>query len=810
MTSDSQLDDFENTIEAKSHAEAYPAPERAMTSSKILTLEEQTALFQRWRDRRDMDAYHQIITSNTRFAFSRARAHMKYGTPEEDLKGAAIEGLIIAAQRFQPEQNVALITFAKKIIDGKIKNAVCEYYQIPDTAYLRTIMLTLGAIRQIIKNNNPDASTDKLYDLMAAHYTQRTHHPITKDHIRFVEDRIAETKLSLNTPIGMKEDSDKAIQWLDTIQSSSKRAEDLIEENQENRIRRNLLTRVMNEVSQLQREVVEFIHMGDKPGTAKAAAAHLGISTVMAANLNNDFQAVCRKAVAEMADNPGASPIRPLLTPPAPHFQTPAHKAAFETARRVLKPVDYFLFSSVHLCAPADHIALSDIVEAINIPLAEAMERLSRSTALVLEANSALNTDQDFCKAVEDAMALACGNDDQTRVIQHAVQKTRRDHILSIAQQALSNEDFGLIQDARLGEPGTIKTLAQMADEYADTEGNIQSRINLSLKKVRLSVPVSMGFRDDALIEHYFPILSVADIDPTSPAKSYVFDLARDMMTPLKHYILCASALFSYEERLSPGDLAHRLGIQEKTLRRSYLTPIQNDLKAVLSDDVHQSIFDAVAQKVPDRIKAPPIDESRIDQTHPGIAEKMQLVRERLNQSEAYIYSSLVLYRPDLRQTSQQIADEIAKLNPVWAKSSITANNKSVKRILARVSQKMGEWLEASAPAEPYNPAKKAALDTLEMALYHIEETRQIPHEHGLGPQGQSRFWIGAAGQLRRDFNTDLNTLVRVWAKDRVADYHRQHGHAPGYSHDLIPGQKKMTWAMLDDVLCDMDGPRPI
>lgn len=105
---------------ASSPASPFGAPEartgldlylREIGRVPLLTREEELALGRRARDG-DEDAVAALVAANQRFAVKIARRYQGRGVPLEDLIGAANEGLLVAARKFDPDAGVKYISYA--------------------------------------------------------------------------------------------------------------------------------------------------------------------------------------------------------------------------------------------------------------------------------------------------------------------------------------------------------------------------------------------------------------------------------------------------------------------------------------------------------------------------------------------------------------------------------------------------------------------------------------------------------------------------------------------------------------------------
>jgi RNA polymerase sigma-32 factor len=85
---------------------------KLLRNAPYLSREVELDLARRWRDRRDERALHQLVVSYWRLVHSMARRFRRYRLPFEDLVQEGLVGLLLAAERFEPERNVRFSTYA--------------------------------------------------------------------------------------------------------------------------------------------------------------------------------------------------------------------------------------------------------------------------------------------------------------------------------------------------------------------------------------------------------------------------------------------------------------------------------------------------------------------------------------------------------------------------------------------------------------------------------------------------------------------------------------------------------------------------
>lgn len=84
----------------------------SLRDAPFLSREDEQDLARRWRTRQDEAALHRLILAYGRLVFSMARRFRRFRLPSEDLVQEGIVGLLLAAERFEPERNLRFSTYA--------------------------------------------------------------------------------------------------------------------------------------------------------------------------------------------------------------------------------------------------------------------------------------------------------------------------------------------------------------------------------------------------------------------------------------------------------------------------------------------------------------------------------------------------------------------------------------------------------------------------------------------------------------------------------------------------------------------------
>jgi len=96
----------------------------------VLTAQEETELFQRFKADEDLDAARELILSHLRYVAYIARGYSGYGLPLEDLIQQGNVGLMKSVKKFDLSHGVRLVSFAVHWIKAEIHEYVLKNWKI--------------------------------------------------------------------------------------------------------------------------------------------------------------------------------------------------------------------------------------------------------------------------------------------------------------------------------------------------------------------------------------------------------------------------------------------------------------------------------------------------------------------------------------------------------------------------------------------------------------------------------------------------------------------------------------------------------
>jgi RNA polymerase sigma-32 factor len=107
---------------------------QAVNRVPLLSAAEEQHLAQRLREHNDLEAARTLVLSHLRLVVSIARNYLGYGLPHADLIQEGNIGLMKAVKRFDPSQNVRLVSYAMHWIKAEIHEYILRNWRMVKVA----------------------------------------------------------------------------------------------------------------------------------------------------------------------------------------------------------------------------------------------------------------------------------------------------------------------------------------------------------------------------------------------------------------------------------------------------------------------------------------------------------------------------------------------------------------------------------------------------------------------------------------------------------------------------------------------------
>lgn len=238
----------------------------------ILEKEHELALARKWRDDKDERALHELITAYARLVVSMASKYRNYGLPLGDLIQEGNIGLMIAAERFEPDRELRFSTYASWWIRSQIQDYILRNWSIVrtgTTSAQKSLFFNLRKLRAQIEGKNKmeeldDDGRQKIADELDVK---------VKD-VEYMESRLSRGDRSLNAKIS----DDGADEWQNMLPDSGDNPEDMVIGLKNAETRSEWLNQSLARLTDREQKIIRDRHLGDETVTLEMLGKELGIS----------------------------------------------------------------------------------------------------------------------------------------------------------------------------------------------------------------------------------------------------------------------------------------------------------------------------------------------------------------------------------------------------------------------------------------------------------------------------------------------------------------------------------------------------
>jgi RNA polymerase sigma-32 factor len=252
---------------------------REINQVPLLTVEEERRLARCFRDEGDTRAGHRLVEANLRFVVKVAFEYRSYGLRMADLIQEGNIGLMKAVQKFDPDKEIRLISYAVWWIRAYIQNHILKSWslvKIGTTQAQRKLFFSLARTRHEIERLSPGAGLEEPADaaLVASKLKVRT-----SDVVEMTQ-RMEGRDLSLDAPV-----ADGTSTHLEFTPAEGEGQDVELAQAEEDALVNRRVSEAMGRLDPRERHIVEARVMGEGKETLRDLGHHFGFSRERARQL---------------------------------------------------------------------------------------------------------------------------------------------------------------------------------------------------------------------------------------------------------------------------------------------------------------------------------------------------------------------------------------------------------------------------------------------------------------------------------------------------------------------------------------------
>jgi len=248
---------------------------RAMRA-ELLDADTERALAYAWRDHRDEQALHRLITAYMRLAISMAGKFKRYGAPMNDLIQEASLGLMKAADKFDPDRGVRFSTYAVWWIKASIQDYVMRNWSMVrtgSTSSQKSLFFNLKRVQAKLEREagarGENLDQHQLRQMIASEVGVPLHD------VEMMEGRLSGSDYSLNAT---QTTEDEGREWIEALEDDGAQAAQIVEESHDRTALRGWLVKAMGDLSERERFIVTERKLREEARTLESLGEELGLS----------------------------------------------------------------------------------------------------------------------------------------------------------------------------------------------------------------------------------------------------------------------------------------------------------------------------------------------------------------------------------------------------------------------------------------------------------------------------------------------------------------------------------------------------
>ena len=240
----------------------------------ILAPEEEYMLAKRWREHNDTEAAAKLVNSHLRLVAKIAMGYRGYGLPVSELISEGNIGLMQGVKKFEPDRGFRLATYAMWWIRASIQEFILRSWSLVKmgtTAAQKKLFFNLRRMKNQIDafeegDLKPEAVKKIATDL-----------GVTEEEVVSMNRRMGMGgDTSLNAPLRNSEDGEG--QWQDFLVSEAPLQDEVLGEEEERQVRRELLGQAMESLNDREKHILVERRLSEEPKTLEDLSQVYGVS----------------------------------------------------------------------------------------------------------------------------------------------------------------------------------------------------------------------------------------------------------------------------------------------------------------------------------------------------------------------------------------------------------------------------------------------------------------------------------------------------------------------------------------------------
>ncbi len=273
---------------------------RHARQAELLDAETEQQLARAWRDHRDEQALHRLISAYMRLAISMAAKYKRYGAPMNDLIQEASLGLMKAADKFDPERGVRFSTYAMWWIKASVQEFVMRNWSMVrtgSTSSQKSLFFNMRRVQAQLEREA--AAAGETLDSQQLRQKIATEVGVPLADVEMMEGRLSGSDFSLNVT---QSTDDDGRQWIDALEDEGPQAAEQVEVEHDKAQLRDWLAAAMGALNERERFIIRERRLAREKRTLESLGEELGLSKERVRQLEAAAFQKMRRSLEQQSD----------------------------------------------------------------------------------------------------------------------------------------------------------------------------------------------------------------------------------------------------------------------------------------------------------------------------------------------------------------------------------------------------------------------------------------------------------------------------------------------------------------------------
>ena len=240
-------------------------------SLPLLEEKHELDLANKWKNKNDENALHELIQAHMRLVVSYAVKYKNYGLSLNDLIQEGNIGLMKAAQKFEPNKGFRFSTYASWWIRASIQDFLLKHWsivRIATTSKQKSLFFSLRRLKQKINGNENGNIDFNTAENIASDLNISTSAVVNMD------SRITQNDSSLNKKIS----EDGEDEFLSLLEDENARPDNIIFAKDEIDHKKTMVNSAIDSLDDRETQIINERHLSENPKTLEYLGKKLKIS----------------------------------------------------------------------------------------------------------------------------------------------------------------------------------------------------------------------------------------------------------------------------------------------------------------------------------------------------------------------------------------------------------------------------------------------------------------------------------------------------------------------------------------------------